>query len=278
MNLVALVVGLLQAASWTVSPETVTVGDTVFLTRRIITDEAVQARVEPGVSESAVELLSDPRVSYSEGTVVVRIAMALFESGRHAIRAPDIELVHPDGRRVRVPGDSVSVSVESVLPADDSLPPPRPPIEPMRRSVTRAEPLALLVGLTLVTTIAWGLVRRHPRARPVWPADAPTAGLAPVEEWLGAGEPRAVAAAAAGHLRDAIARADPSVGRQLSTDECVTALEDRHADWPVPELRETLEALDRARFAPAVATDLVALTERADRLASLFGRSEAPER
>ncbi len=270
MNALAFFVAGMQVSAWSVSPTPVTVGDTVYMTRRIVTDGAVHARAQPPVATDDMEPLAEPQVEYAEGVVRVRYIMAFFDARRHAVLMPDVELVYSDGRLVRVPSDTAWVSIASVLPTSDSLLAAQPVVEPLPRTVKRAEPLVWLLGAALLAASWWGIARRRARPRPPWPAEGGVVVHAPYQRWLGAGEPRAVATAIAGALRVAIERAEPAAGRQLSTAECRRIIETARPEWPVGELVHTLGALDRARFAPVVASDLVKLTEDADRLAQVL--------
>ena len=85
-------------------------------------------------------------------------------------------------------------------------------------------------------------------------------------EWIRAGEPRAVVAAAADALRFHIASLVPEAGAHLTTHECIAVLEEQQPTWPLREVEDLLRALDRARFAPAMPTDVIELAEHAREL------------
>ena len=85
----------------------------------------------------------------------------------------------------------------------------------------------------------------------------------PDTRWLAAGEPKAVAARAAGRLRAAIARAEPAASAALSTPECLAILERRKPRAPLRQLAQVLEQLDRVEFASAHGSDVTALAAQA---------------
>ena len=93
-----------QAAAWTVAPTAITVGDTVEITRRVTAESGVMPQAALLQSDAIVQPLDAPVIAYTEGTVVVRYQVALFESGVHGLAMPDIELIYPDGGLVTVPG------------------------------------------------------------------------------------------------------------------------------------------------------------------------------
>jgi hypothetical protein len=83
---------------------------------------------------------------------------------------------------------------------------------------------------------------------------------------MAVGEARAVAAVIAERLRGRIAALVPEAGRGLSAEECLTVLAQRRSEWPIRDLGAVLRELERARFAPAVGDDVVALAQQVDDL------------
>ena len=53
----------------------------------------------------------------------------------------------------------------------------------------------------------------------------------------------------------------------------ITAIEEEKPEWPIREIARVLHSLDRARFAPAVPSDIVELAERSDAIALSLRRS-----
>jgi hypothetical protein len=96
----------------------------------------------------------------------------------------------------------------------------------------------------------------------------PSAGRAipPVAEWLEAGEPRAVAAAAARILRAAITSRLPGSSPGLVTSRLVRVISEQRPAWPADELASVLRALEAAKFAATPADKVVELVERATEL------------
>lgn len=262
---IALVV--LQGAAWTFSPESVTVGDTIWLDRRVSVEPGAHARLEPLEATNAIEPLLDPRATTGEGTLTVRYAVAAFQSGRLSVVMPAIEVQYPDGRAVVFPSETVSVTVRSVLPPVDSLPDPKSSLGPLAREQTRWWPLVVLVALSLVGIAVLVVRRARPKPRPSWAV--PTGEPVPIADkrWADAGEGRAVAAAVADALRVRIAAALPAAARHLDAEECLAVVRRERPDWPLHDLGDVLRTLQRARFAPAVPDDIWELGRRADALA-----------
>src|SRR5207248_3073843 len=116
-----------------------------------------------------------------------------------------------------------------------------------------------------------GRRRRAPQAVPrrrALPGDAEV----PEARWRVAGEARAVGARATFRLRLAVARAIPEARPALSTAECLAVVERARPHFPVRELRELLEQLDRVAFASAHGTDVAALARMARRFAQEMTR------
>ncbi len=269
----ALVLALAQASVWSVWPPSVTVGDTVRITRRIAAEPGVRSHVKPLLSSAAFEPLTDPVVGFSEGAVVVRYTLAVFEPRRLAVAMPEIELVHPDGVIERVSGDTAWVTVLSVLPDQDTLPPPRPSLGPVPRQPKRPEVIAFLVIAVTAGTALWGVMRRRTQPRPTWSSRISEPTEVPLLKWIESGESRAVVAAVADGLRRCIESTLPEAGKQLSTDECVAVLQSQRPEWPVRQIDHVLRSLDRARFAAAVPSDVIELARRADALTESLRQS-----
>lgn len=270
-------VGSLRAqtrAVWEARPVAVTVGDTVYLTRTLPAAPGVRVRPQPLARTPAVEPLTDPAVEQRADLVTVRYAVAVFEPGEQRIGMPAIELLYPDGNNETVLGDEALVTVRSVLPAGDSLPPPRPSLAPLPRPLRSRAPFLLVVGVVVMGSGAWAMVRRRQRPRPGGPeGGAPPAGP-PLEQWVEAGELRAAAASVAERLRLTLEALEPGAGAGLPTDAVMTVLRLRRPAWPLSELEQLLHALERARFAPAVPDDVLILDQQ---VTALAGRLAQPE-
>jgi len=266
-----------QAAAWTVVPTAVTVGDTVEITRRVTAESGVMPQAASLQADAIVQPLDVPVIAYSEGTVVVRYEVALFEPGVHGVAMPDIELIYPDGGLVTVPGDTAWITVRSVLPQGDSSPAPRPSLGPIARSRAELGFVILPLLTVLAVTVLWGIRRRRPKERPTWRPGSGKRVEAPVVQWARAGELRAVVSAVTDRLRESIERALPLARRQLSTEECLKIIAQQQPNWPMREIDGVLRALDQARFSPAVPSDIVQLAQRAGNLSSSLARTTAEE-
>ena len=272
MSIGAVAMLLAQASLWNVFPSAVTVGDTVEITLRLQTAAGVSAHAEPLAPSAMVEPLSVPSITHSGNTVVVQYKVAFFEAGYLGLAMPEIQLIHDDGTLERVSGDTAWVRVVSVLP-QDTTPAPKPSYGPMARERKRADVVVLLVTVVVVVMTAWAVFQRRARERPKWRSGTGKRVEAPVVQWMNAGESRAVVFAVTDRLRDSLAAALPEAGRQLSTQECLVVIEEEKPEWPIREIARVLHSLDRARFAPAVPSDIVELAERSDAIALSLRRS-----
>ncbi len=262
------------SAVWEARPAAVAVGDTVYLSRTLPASPRVRARPQPLPSTPIVEPLADPTVELSGDVLVLRYAVAVFEPGVQRIAMPQVELFYPDGNTETVLGDTAVVRVRSVLPAGDSVPPPKPSLAPLPRPRRSGAPVVVLLSLVLAGTGAWVMRRKRVGPRPrVLEPDAPSAS-APLRAWVEAGELRAAAAALADQLRRIIAELEPAAEAGLSTEALLVVLRRRCPAWPLGEIEDVLRALERARFAPAVPHDVLSLGEQVGMLGERLGRAE----
>ncbi|MSR07301.1 MAG: hypothetical protein EXR93_09595 [Gemmatimonadetes bacterium] len=274
MNIV-LLFALQAAEPWVISPPAPTIGDTVVVERLVAVGGDARLRAQPLGSSLLVESLADPVVIRSDSGVLVRYVLALFEPGRHAVAMPAAEALYRDGRVEQVPSDTAWITVAAVLPAQDSLAPPQPSQPPLARFPTRPLPLVLFLGLVGALAVAWAVWRRRRHGVEPGPVAIP-GSPAPLARWVSAGEGRAVTTVAAGRLRERIAALEPRAARTLSVEECIAVLEDTRSDWPLRAVVDTLRGLERARFAPAVGTDVDALVARVDDLMTGLEPAPAP--
>jgi len=232
----------------TVTPERPTVGDTVWIAWAVAAPAGW--RVRPSVLAGDAELtpLGDPIATRTADGWVVRYPVALWTPGPATVRLPTLWRAAPDGSGDSLAGATATLTVASVLP-DSGRPAPRPALAALRESRPVAWPAALAalvaVGL-LAAGIAWR--RRGPAAAAPLAQPAPAAPV-PDARWLGAGEPKAVAARAAARLRRAIARAGSAP----------------------PDAVTLLAHLERVEFAAAQGEDTEELARRALVLARVIG-------
>ncbi|HWP38215.1 MAG TPA: hypothetical protein VNL18_11750 [Gemmatimonadales bacterium] len=265
MSLIAALTLAAQAAGpWNVTPTAPSVGDTVVLWRAF--PGATSARVRPVAGTPVVEPLTDPSVEPARGGVIVRYRVAFFAPGSHGLAMPDVDMLAPGGVSETVAGDTAWVTVASLLPPGDTLPPPRPSLGPLPRGERSLRPLVVLIGVVLSGAASWWTVRRRRGPRVVIAHTPAEPAPPPLDRWLAAGEARAVAVVAADRLRHAIAAAEPRAHRGLALDELLAVLGDTRPDWPLPAIADTLGALERARYAPAIPADLMSLVEQVDTL------------
>lgn len=264
MNALLLLLAV-QSSVWAASPQVVTVGDTVRLTRRLAMPAGVEAQLTSLTRTDDLEPLAPPQWWYSEGTLVVQYTVALFAPGARPIALPDAELLYPDGTVESLEGDTAWVTVASVLP-EGARPDPAPSVAPLARAPRRARPLVLLVVGVTGMLVLWALARRRTGSPPPLSDAVPDRTEPPVDRWMAAGETRAVAAVTADRLRHRIAQRLQTAGRHLDTEECIVALASEGDGLPVRELAQVLRSLERASFAPAAPSDVVEAVTRAEEL------------
>jgi hypothetical protein len=147
------------------------------------------------------------------------------------------------------------------------------------RTSIRVEPAFLLGAAVLVIMAGWGYYRRRSQPRPVWETTGDEYSIEqedenPVMRWVVAGEPRAVAALTMHRLREHFAEAVPRAARSLGTEECLRVIAEEQPDWPLRAIGEVVQSLERASFAPAVPSDVMALADEADELLRLLANGE----
>ena len=240
-------------------------------------DPTASLRLTPIEGSLLVEPLAGPEAITASDGFIVRYVVALFETGDHTIPMPDIELVYPTGRLETLVGGEAFVTVLSVLPQGESLPAPRASREPIPRNVFRTAPAILLVVGVVALTVGWGLMRRRSRVRPVWAGvekggeDASPA----VSRWIAAGEPRAVATVTTHEVRVRVQQYVPEADPSLDLEDWLHTVEAHRPDWPLRELSEVMQALERASFAPAIPSDVIALTDEAQVIVQTIEESES---
>jgi hypothetical protein len=269
VEVVALFIGTLGVAAgqgpatWTASPESATIGDTILLERTLPAPAGATARARPLSRTPSLEPLTDPVIERDGDVLTVRYTIAVFEPGTQLIPMPTVEVFYADGSSENILGDTARVVLRSVLPAGDSLPRPQPSLAPVARPIRRAMPAVLLAVLVLVGSGLWALLRRRTAVRPAPVASAATRARPPLGTWVDAGELRAVASEVATALRREFAHRVPAAHTTFSADVCLEVLRRERPEWPLDDIADVLHALDRARFAPAVPQDVMALAEQA---------------
>jgi len=268
---------LIGAAAWRLaaaqgggvvtSPTRPTVGDTIWLARELALPAGWRVRVGKLTATDAIEPLGEPVVERTATGWRVRLPVVAWVPGTHRLELPPVWRLAPDGRADSTAGGAASITVTSVLPDTLAHPEPLGQLTPLRRA--RGNPLPPLGALSLALALLAAVVawrRRIPRARAA-PAPAAPEPEVPDARWLATGEPKAVATRASWRLRAALARAVPAAHQALSTAECVAVLEQARPTAPLREVRDVLEQLERAAFAPAQGDDVIALATMARRLA-----------
>jgi hypothetical protein len=253
-----------------------TVGDTVWVTRTVALPKGAEVRPAEWQLEGDVMLLGRPQVETGEGEATVRYPVVAWTTGTHTLVVPGPIIVMADGHTDSLPGQTVSLTVASVLPAE--VRPEDAPVQAeaglLRETVTTPTPVLVLLGAALVLFLpfAWWWRRRRPSRPAARPVTGPP-GAIPVQGWAEEGEARAVAAAAAQVLRGAVASVLPGAQPGLVTARLLSQAEARRPPLPMADLTEVLTALDAAAFGAADAAEIESLALRA---AALSERIRGP--
>jgi hypothetical protein len=256
-----------QGGAAVTSPARPTVGDTIWLSRDIALPRGWGVRAATFTATEAIEPLGDPVVERTATGWRVRVPVVAWVPGTHRVELPPVWRLAPDGRADSSAGGTASITVASVLPDTLAHPEPQGLLTPLRRP--RRNPLPLVAALSLALALLAAGVGWRRRAPPASapPTPPPLEPEVPDARWLAAGEPKGVATRASWRLRAALAQAVPAAHPALSTAECLAVLEHARPTAPLREIRDVLEQLERAAFAPAQGGDVIALATMARRLA-----------
>lgn len=260
-----------QDTGWRARPATPTVGDTVWLERRVTAPvgwSVRPGRIPPG---GAVEPLGDPLALRDSGGWLVRYPVVAWTTGSQAVTLPVLWRLGPGGEADSAAAGLATFTVASVLP-DTGTPAPRPARDPLRQGRrSRSVPMAAIVlaaGL-LAGGVRWR--RRRPRAGHP-PSQVPVEREVPDRDWIAAGERAAVAARAAAELRAAVARAVPDAHAGLTTEECLAVLARARPGTGLDGVAAALRTLDGVAFGGASGTDVGAIAVQARVLARKLAR------
>ena len=243
-----------------------TVGDTIWVSRSVELPAGRTLRAADWEAGDPVELLGPARVTRSEGRAVVAYPVAVWRPGTHSVTVPGPLLLASDGRVDSLGAETITLEVASVLPrsAGDTALRPQPRADFVPRPSTTPVPLLVLLLLAVALLVPLHLWwRRRGRPRPRVAGDPAGGTKPPIDRWADSGEARAVAAAATARLRLIIAERLPSALPSLDTVEVLDRVAAERPAWPLPELTEVLQALDRARFGTGTPPDALALARRA---------------
>lgn len=245
-----------------------TVGDTIWLVRTVAVPAGSAVRPAAWSPVGDLETLGPPRVTTRGDSVEIAYPVVVWLAGSREVDVPGPLLLLAGGGVDSIPGERMTVTVASVLPAGvpDSLLRIQPAAEPVVRGErTLRSLLALLLLSTLLLIPVHLLWRRRGNRLPRSPA--PPAPPLPLERWADAGEVRVVLAAATASLRDVIARAVPEATPAAELPQLLAAVRASRPDWPHDEIADVLGALEEARFTPEAFPDAAGLATWARDLA-----------
>jgi len=239
------------------SPANPSVGDTVWISRRVTAPEGWRVRPGKLVPLEEVEPLGDATVATVENGWAVSYPVVVWSPGTHDVSLPPIWRLAPDGRTDSITGGVARLFVQSVIPDSLKHPEPRAAFAPLRRTHEHPIPLVgaiVLAGGLFTAGVMW---RRRPARSLTTGLPVPLEPDIPDARWLAAGEPKAVAARAAGRLRLALA---------------ANATTRVRANWS-EDITQVLAQLEQAEFSPVGATEIAALSTRARALAKALEAS-----
>lgn len=245
-----------------------TVGDTIWLERRVQVPAGAEVRAPAWTPEDGIALLGRPVMRSEGGATVIAWPAVAWTAGRHTVNLPGPVVIRADGTTDSLPSEAQTITIASVLP--DSTPiekiPPQPEAGIVMERVTSPWPvvLALLVAAVLFLPFAWWWRRRGPPAAAVvTPIPAP---VWPLSEWSEAGEARAVAAVAARTLRTTLVRLLPGTPPGLVTSRLIRIMVEQRPGWPVEDIGKVLRELEAAQFSAVAPAQILALASEAEEL------------
>lgn len=245
-----------------------TVGDTIWLSRRVNAPPGAEVRAPAWTPEEGISLLGRPIIRSEGGSTVISWPAVAWTSGTRDISVPGPVVIRADGVTDSMPAETQTLAIASVLP--DSVPierlPPQPEAGIVLERITSPWPVlvAILAALLIIAPLAWWWRRRGPTAAsvpvtvhpPVWP----------LSEWSESGEGRAVAAVAARSLRTTLVRLLPGTPPGLVTSRLIRIMREQRPAWPIAELSRVLEALESVQFSAATPAAVLALASEAEEL------------
>jgi hypothetical protein len=241
-----------------------TVGDTIWLSRKVSVPAGYAVRAADWDPSDPIELLGRARVVITGDSAEIAYPVVLWRPGEQVVQLPGPLLLGPGGTVDSLRGERVRIEVRSVLPPVplDSALPPQPRAALVAREVVSLGPLGVLwaasLALLLPVHLWW---RRRGKPSPAQALDIPAQALdPPVSRWADAGEYRAVAAVSAARLRAALAQRVAAAHPGLDTERVLAELAAARPEWPLEELGDLLRALDDARFGVMPAPDALELS------------------
>jgi hypothetical protein len=245
-----------------------TVGDTIWLERRVQTPPGAEVRAPAWTPEASIALLGRPIIRSEGETTVVAWPAVAWTAGTRTIAVPGPVVIRADGVTDSLPSENQTLVVASVLP--DTVPveklPPQPEAGIVIERITTPWPVlvSLLAATILFLPFAWWWRRRGPTA-PHAPA-AVHAPVWPLSEWSEAGEGRAIAAVASRTLRTTLVRLLPGTPPGLVTSRLIRIMHEQRPNWPNGELSRVLIALESAQFDAPPPAAVLALASEAEEL------------
>ena len=239
-----------------------TVGDTVWLSRVVALPSGYVVRAAEWEPADPIELLGRPKVVMTGDSARISYPVVIWRPGMQNIELPGPLLLGPGGTVDSLAGQTLRVTVRSVLPRvpPDSALPPQPRASLVARPSVSLLSVALLwlAALALLLPLHFWWRRRGPPMPAIKvPADLPDP---PLNRWADAGEYRAVANVAAVRLRSAVARQVSGAHAGLDTERLLAELAAVRPDWPLAELGAVLRRLDDARFGISGSPDVLQLS------------------
>jgi hypothetical protein len=241
-----------------------TVGDTIWLERNVDLPPGAEIRAGPWDSDADLALLGHPVIRREGNRATIAYPAVAWTAGLHTVLVPGPVVIRQNGVTDSMPAEPRAILVQSVLPAGQ--PPEKLPVQPeaglVAEQITSPWPVVvlLLVAAILFWPVAWWWLRPGPSmavTRLGGPAEIPLA------IWAEAGEPRAVAAAAARALRSAITAQVRGIPPGIVTERLIRVVQEQRPGWPAEELTTVLSELEAAQFTERGSREIQGLVEEA---------------
>jgi hypothetical protein len=251
-----------------------TVGDTIWVERRIPAPAGAEARAPAWTPEGDIELLGTPVLRREGDQLVLAFPLVAWQPGSHVVMVPGPVLIRRDGHTDSLPPERQTFEVASILPAgrDAASLPIQPPASLVPRRVVTPVPVLATIALAGGLIALMGAIRRRRGPLLQAPAAPPSTAQADVVAWIESGEPRAVAALATRQLRHTIASLVPSAQAGIDRRRLDRILAEQRQTWPVAAISAVLAELEGAGFGDTDVADLRDLYERARDLSESLPR------
>jgi len=256
------------------------VGDTIWLERAVVVPAGAQVRPAQWKPEGDIALLGRPVLRQEGGRTIVAYPAVAWTPGSHRVTIPGPVIIRADGATDSLPPEDRTVDVVSVLPPGTK--PDQLPVQPeagiVNDRITTLLPLLATLGIAtlLFLPVAWWWRRRGPPMRITPPTRPERESDWPA--WVENGEPRAVAAASARQLRQALLAHLPAIPAGAVGSRITRIVSELRPAWPAEEVGGVLRGLEAAEFGDVSGDEILPLVARAEHLIRMVASETRPPR